>query len=92
MAGNELWEYLGGKEAQLVLTVSAGMMLCLVAAFIVGKLRSKYRESDPGVSDLMTNFRDLHLQGGLSDEEYRNIKSKLASRMQQQLKDTEKKG
>ena len=85
MAGNELWEYLGGKEAQLVLTVSAGMMLCLVAAFIVGKLRSKYRESDPGVSDLMTNFRDLHLQGGLSDEEYRNIKSKLAARLREEF-------
>nr|AUN37394.1 hypothetical protein [uncultured bacterium] len=92
MAGNEFWEFLGSKQAQLVLSVAGVIALCLVAAYIVGKIRGKFRESEPGASELMTNFRELHAQGGLSDEEYRTIKAKLAARIQQQVKDSERKG
>jgi len=36
-------------------------------------------------SEAMTNFRDLHSQGGLSDEEYKTIKKKLASTVKSEL-------
>ena len=34
-------------------------------------------------SNMMTKFRDLHDEGGLSDEEFRTIKSKLATNCEQ---------
>jgi len=66
--------------------LTAVAMLCAVAAYVVGKIRRQVRESDPGPSDFITNFRELHSQGELSDEEYRTIKAMLASRLQEQLK------
>jgi hypothetical protein len=34
---------------------------------------------------LLTKFRDLHARGGLSDDEYRTIKTKLATQLQTEL-------
>ncbi|MCH2595027.1 MAG: hypothetical protein MKZ95_04350 [Pirellulales bacterium] len=36
-------------------------------------------------SDLMSKFRDLHEEGGLSDEEFRTIKTKLARELKAEL-------
>ncbi|MCC6493677.1 MAG: hypothetical protein IT424_11730 [Pirellulales bacterium] len=36
---------------------------------------------------LLSNFRDLYDRGGLSDEEFRTIKSKLATELKAELKD-----
>ena len=43
-------------------------------------------------SAMMSNFRELHAQGGLSDEEFRTIKTKLASELKAELKDTNNTG
>jgi len=43
-------------------------------------------------SAMMSNFRELHAQGGLSDEEFRTIKTKLASELKAELKDTSSTG
>lgn len=42
-------------------------------------------------SDLLTKFREVHARGGLSDDEYRTIKTKLASELQAELNNNEKK-
>ena len=70
--------------------VTAIAVLCAVAAYVIGKIRRQVRESDPGPSEFMTNFRELHSQGELSDEEYRTIKAMLASRLQERMKATAK--
>jgi hypothetical protein len=36
---------------------------------------------------MMSKFRELHAEGGLSDEEFRTIKTKLASELKAELKD-----
>ena len=41
-------------------------------------------------SKMMSNFRDLHSRGGLSDEEFRTIKTKLAAGLTR--KDSEEPG
>ena len=41
---------------------------------------------------LLSNFRELYDQGGLSDEEFRTIKAQLADRMQREINDNENKG
>ena len=42
-------------------------------------------------SELLTKFRELHDRGGLSDGEYRTIKTKLASQLDTKLNDNDKK-
>jgi hypothetical protein len=39
-------------------------------------------------SAMMSKFRELHAEGGLSDEEFRTIKTKLAGELKAELKNT----
>jgi len=43
-------------------------------------------------SEMMSNFRELHAEGGLSDEEFRTIKTKLASEQRAELNGNNDKG
>ena len=72
------------NRAIVLVALLAG--LCVLGLFIVGKMRRGLRESDQGGTDFMTNFREMHSQGELSDEEYRTIKAKLASRLRDQCR------
>jgi len=74
----------------LTLWVAGLAIVTTICVYVVGKFRGGFRESDLGPSNLITNFRELHSQGELSDEEYRNIKSKLAAQMQEELKKSKK--
>lgn len=53
-----------------------------VAIWLIIRLKSYFRE-DADVADqsmeMLTQFRDLHQEGGLSDDEFRLIRSRLAS-------------
>ncbi|QDT00575.1 hypothetical protein [Adhaeretor mobilis] len=63
------------------------VIFALIAIAI--QVAKKFRTRNAGVnfdaSEAMTNFRDLHSQGGLSDEEYKTIKKKLASTVKSEL-------
>ncbi|MBL9090721.1 MAG: hypothetical protein JNL96_05825 [Planctomycetaceae bacterium] len=77
------------KHAPVVGWVSLLAILVAVGFYLIGKFRGTYRESDQGSTNLLTNFRELHSQGELSDEEYRNIKAKLATRIREQFNQSE---
>lgn len=79
-------------SARLVLWLAVIAALLALGAYFVSLVRRWYREEPPGTSDMMTSFRDLYCQGELSDEEYQSIKSKLANRFQNELKDAGEKG
>jgi len=79
--------FLQSAQAQVVLWVAACAALLAVGIYVVAKVRQGFSESGPGPHNLMTNFRELHAQGELSDDEYRTIKAMLAARLQQELKD-----
>ena len=85
MSWGHFLEYLNGPAPRAVLWLALAAVLCVVAAYTIGKLRRGFRESGPDASNLMSNFRDLHSRGELSDEEYRTIKAGLAERLQRQL-------
>jgi hypothetical protein len=40
---------------------------------------------------MLAKFRDLHARGGLSDDEYRTIKTKLATQIEAELNGSEEK-
>ncbi|HWB01288.1 MAG TPA: SHOCT domain-containing protein [Pirellulales bacterium] len=79
-------EFLNTPAARVVSSLTAVSVLCAIGYYVIGKLRARLRESGPTPSDFMTNFRELHAQGELSDEEFRTIKAKLAAGIQDQLK------
>jgi uncharacterized membrane protein len=67
-------------------------LLIVLAVYLLGRFRGHAEEDQPLASDMLSNFRELHSQGGLSDEEFRTIKTLLAHKLQDELKDTSDKG
>ncbi len=64
----------------------AGIFVAIaVGLAVVRSYRGGRAEDRLGSSDLMTKFRDLHEQGGLSDEEFRTIKTQLARELKTEL-------
>ncbi len=80
-------EFFQSGTARVVLLLAALAMLSAVGWYVLGKIRGQVRQSGLDANQFMTNFRELHDQGDLSDEEFRTIKAMLAERLQQQLKD-----
>lgn len=80
-------ELLEGRAAQLVIWLAVSAMAAAVAIYILGKIRAEPVQQEPTASELISKFRDLHSKGELTDEEFRKIKTKLAARLQEELKD-----
>ncbi len=68
--------------------VSAAILAALVAAaiYVVGLIRAKTVQQEPTAGELMAKLRESHSRGELSDEEFRTIKTKLAARLEQELR------
>jgi uncharacterized membrane protein len=64
------------------------LVLFALAILFLRKWRGGAAEDQQDSSELLTKFRELHVRGGLSDDEYRTIKTKLASRIETELNDT----
>ena len=54
---------------------------------ILRRLRDNTTQDEDDPRQLLTKFRDLHSRGTLSDGEYRTIKAKLATQIQDGLTD-----
>ena len=64
------------------------VILALLAlfVFVMRRFRGSDSEVQPPASELLTKFREVHRRGGLSDDEYRTIKTKLATQIEAELK------
>ena len=72
------------------LTQSAILFAVMLGTIAIGiqavrKYRDREAQDGEEASEMMTKFRELHAEGGLSDEEFRTIKTKLADEMRTQL-------
>jgi hypothetical protein len=78
--------------------VRAGLLFLAIAvltglgALVVSRFRGGAEDEQLTASELLTNFRDLHEQGKLSAQEFRNIKTLLADELQQELNDKGEQG
>ncbi len=72
-----------------VLLIAALAILVLVLVYVIGRIRAGMTEEEGGASDLLTNFREMHAKGELSDQEFRTIKTQLSARLQRELRDAE---
>ena len=68
----------------------AAIFALLALTFI---LMRKYRDRAANdrlePSEMLTKFREVHSKGGLSDDEYRTIKTKLARQLEVELNSNE---
>jgi len=74
---------------QLTVWGSILVLLVVVAVFVLRKLRDSTGGSveDPG--QLVTNFREMKLQGDITDKEFRTINSLLNAKQTPTIKHTQ---
>ena len=82
-------EFLGSPWAMVVMLLALTATLVAAGVYVIGKVRAGMMHKEPPASEWLTNFKELHAQGELSDEEYRTIKAMLAERLQQELNSTD---
>ena len=85
-------EFLDSTPVQLVIGLTALAILTVIGACVVKKFRDRNDDDRPTANDLLTNFRDLHDEGDISEKEYRNIKTVLGDKLLQELSDNGEKG
>lgn len=84
-------------EAFEMLSQAAGLFAVIFVMTAIGfAVARRYRDREvqgmSDTSDMMSKFRELHAEGGLSDEEFRTIKTKLASELKTELNDNSSNG
>ena len=72
---------------ELVVWVAVLAASAAIAIYVIEKIRAKTVQREPTASELMSKFRESHSRGELSDAEFRTIKTTLAARLQEELKD-----
>ena len=92
-------EILKDSVIELAVSLLALAAVVAIAVYVIGRVRretakqlSGRSEEDRQTAELMSRFRELHCQGGLSDEEYRTIKTRLADKLLGGSKDTDETG
>ncbi len=73
---------------RLVVCIAILAVVATVAIYVLHKLRGEVVQHEPPASELISKFREMHSKGDLSDEEFRTIKTTLAARLQEELKDS----
>ncbi len=72
-----------------IVTIVVAVFAVAIGVWFIFQIRAWFRE-DAGHADdnlkLLTQFRDLHREGGLSEDEYRLIKNRLVAGHGSQLK------
>src|SRR5262245_14358385 len=78
-------QFLLSTPAQLVIWLSVLAVLIAIGGFIVGRLRGRADDERQTANDMLSNFREIHEQGGIDKAEFRNIKTVLGVKLQQEL-------
>ena len=78
--------------SQAALWFAVIFALLALAVVVLRRWRGDAAEDRPRASELLTKFRELHVRGGLSDDEYRTIKTKLAPQIDSELNGNSERG
>ncbi len=84
MSIERFWQ--AGPEG-LVIWIAVLAVLVAIAYYVIEKIRPKTVQKEHKASQWLSKFRELHSKGGLSDEEFRTIKTTLAAQLQDELND-----
>lgn len=73
--------------SQVVVWLAALAALAVVGIYLIGKIRAEPVQKERLAGDLLSKCRESHAEGDLSDAEFRTIKTQLAVRLQEELRD-----
>ena len=82
-------EFLATPVASAVLWVAVFLVMLAVGYYVVRRFRDRIDDDRQTASDLLTNFREMHQEGDISETEFRTIKTVLGRKLQEELKDAE---
>ena len=85
-------EFLTTTTARAVLWVAILMVILAVGYYLVRSFRDRSDDDRQTASDLLTNFREMHHEGDISEKEFRTIKTVLGQKLQEEMKDPEDEG
>ncbi len=85
-------EFLQSPAAHAIILFAVLAALIAVGIYVILRVRQSMRETGPTASELISNFREMHAQGKLDDEEFREIKSMLSQRLKQELNGNDQAG
>lgn len=70
------------------------LLLVLVAAayLLLRWLRAEVTDNTPPSSEILTNFREMHADGRLSDQEFQEIKERLVAKLHSEINEDEQSG
>ena len=77
--------FLMSTPAQLMIWLSVLAILVVIGGYMVGRFRGRADDVQQSANDLLTNFREMHHRGDIADTEFRNIKTVLGVKLQQEL-------
>jgi uncharacterized membrane protein len=78
--------------SEAALLFAAIFVLTALGIAFARRFRDRADKDIAESSAMMSKFRELHSEGGLSDEEFRTIKTKLAGELKAELKDISRTG
>lgn len=78
-------EFLSTPTAKVVLLFAVMCGAIAIGYYVIQRFRPSDKDDLPSASDHISHFRELRSQGKLTEEEYRTIKTKLASQFQEEL-------
>jgi hypothetical protein len=93
-AADSRWDLFWKKvDPEWMIVAMAGLAaLVAVAVYAIAKIRPNPEKKEPLASQWLSKYTELHSKGGLSDEEFRTIKTKLAQQLQDELNDNGENG
>jgi len=78
--------------AKAALLFAAVSLVTAIGFAVTRSFRGCKTDDRQRSTELMSKFRELHAEGGLSDEEFRTIKTKIASELKAELNDNSSRG
>ena len=82
-------ELLATPTAKAVLWVAVLLIMMAIGYYVARRFRDRIDDDRQTASDLLTNFREIHHEGDISETEFRTIKTVLGRQLQQEMKDAE---
>ncbi|REJ68626.1 MAG: hypothetical protein DWQ31_07655 [Planctomycetota bacterium] len=72
-----------------IVSLAAIALLIAAGAYVLSRFRDVSGDDRLTANELLSNFREMHSRGELSEEEFRTIKAKLARQLEEELRATE---
>lgn len=85
-------ELLQKPVTQAVIWLAVLAFLVTIAVYGLKRLREEMDDDQSGASESLSKYREMHSEGGLSDAEFRTIKTALGARIRKESKDNGNQG